>query len=216
MHIKSRARTLMYISARPVALVEAMGFVDWLFSLLGLFGLHTKHKSIVFLGLDNAGKTTLMHLLIKNELLTHTPTVHPTSEEMTVGGVQFTAFDLGGHEQARRVWKDYTTAVDAVVFIIDMADRERSREAHHELHALLACEDLIGVPFLVLGNKIDVPGSMTEQEARQTFTIPAGSDVVQAGMTPIALHMCSLVQRRGYTEGFKWIGAQRSRGADEL
>lgn len=177
-------------------------------------------------GLDNAGKTTLMHMLKDQRLATHQPTQYPTSEELSLGTIKFKAFDLGGHKAARSVWKDYYVTVDAVVFLVDASDTDRLPEAAKELNGLLSEESMQKAPFLVLGNKIDLRGACHEQQLRnylglrtttgkdkqqqQESTSPFGAsgvsmDAHQAPSQPIEIFMCSVKKRQGYKEGFQWL-----------
>ena len=73
------------------------------------------------------------------------------------GDLELTGFDLGGHKQVRRIWKDYYEAVDAVVFMLDASDISRLAEAKSELQLVINDEDLRRrrIPILILANKID-------------------------------------------------------------
>lgn len=128
-----------------------------------------------------------------------------------MGGIVFTTYDLGGHAQARRVWKNYFPAVDAIVFIVDAADRPRFLEAKAELDGLLSDEEIADCPVLVLGNKIDKHGSAPEDELKASLGL--GGQTTGKGKIarselsgrPIEIFMCSVKRRTGYGDGFRWL-----------
>lgn len=181
---------------------------------LALIGLVPENSKILFLGLDNAGKTTLLHMLRDDRITTHNPTLHPHAEELYIGSRRFRAFDLGGHEAARRIWKDYYADVDAIIFLVDAADRTRMQEAKNELHYLFNTESLRHVPFAILGNKIDIPTACSLDELRSFLELPApfahgygmgNQGAMRQGGGPVEVFMVSLVNKMGYSAAFRWV-----------
>ena len=137
----------------------------WAYKALAKMGIFLKKGKLLVLGLDNAGKSTLLTVLKQNEVVPTAPTHQPVTDEIKVGHLKLRAVDMGGHEIARRMWLQYSHEADGVVYIVDACDRERFMEAALELHKLLAASALPPhCAVLILGNKGDLPHSATQEE----------------------------------------------------
>ena len=128
-----------------------MFLFDWFKGILNSLGLAKKSGKILFLGLDNAGKTTLLRRLKDDRMVQHTPTLYAHMEELTLGNINLKAYDLGGHKAARRAWKNYTPKVDGIIYMVDTCAHNRFGESKQELDALLEQEELANVPVVILG-----------------------------------------------------------------
>jgi GTP-binding protein SAR1 len=101
--------------------------------------------------------------------------------------------------------------VDAVVYLVNAYDKERFDESKKEFDALLSDESLGNVPFLVLGNKIDIPYAASEDELRyhlglSNFTTGKGKvNLSDSNVRPMEVFMCSIVKKMGYGDGFIWV-----------
>lgn len=186
-----------------------MGFWDWLNGWLEWLGLRNKSGRLLMLGLDNAGKTTLLECLKTGTFRQFDQTKSYHVQELTIEGIHFKAFDLGGHEVARQSWTDYFVDVSAIVFMVDAACPERFQEAKIQLDNLLNDESIKNTPFLILGNKIDIDGAVREEELGAALGIfnmtPESQSTRTPGVRPLRIFMCSVKKKSGYAQGFRWL-----------
>jgi len=125
---------------------------------------------VLLIGLDAAGKTTLLYKVKLNESITTIPTIGFNVESVEpVKGLTLTVFDVGGQEKIRRLWKHYTQNVDAVVWMVDSNDQTRFAESKEELFGIIREHDLHGVPILLFANKQDLPQARSVTEITQAI-----------------------------------------------
>ena len=117
-------------------------------------------KKVLFLGLDNAGKSTLLFQMRDQEFRETVPTVGLNVEQIKYKNDNFTLWDVSG--QATRLWKHYFDKIHAIIFVIDSSDSERLSKAKTLLNRCIADNDLVAAPFLVFANKQDLPEKLSE------------------------------------------------------
>ncbi|CAF1006948.1 unnamed protein product [Adineta ricciae] len=112
---------------------------------------------ILMLGLDAAGKTTILYKLKLDENLQTIPTLGFNVEQVSpCPGVSFTVWDIGGQELIRKLWQHYYQNSDGLIFVIDSCDAERMNEAREELHGILSSPAMSNIPVVILANKQDL------------------------------------------------------------
>ncbi|XP_067939271.1 uncharacterized protein [Watersipora subatra] len=120
---------------------------------------------ILMVGLDNAGKTTIMYKLKLNEVVTTIPTIGFNVETITPKkGLTFTVWDVGGQSRIRLLWKHYYQNTQGLIYVVDSCDRSRIEEAREELSYLLESKEMTGVPVVILANKQDLPNAASCSE----------------------------------------------------
>jgi small GTP-binding protein len=126
-----------------------------------LMSLFEKKANILMLGLDSAGKTTILYKLKLDTLVTTIPTIGFNVENVKFKSLNMTVWDVGGQEKIRPLWRHYYQNIDAVIFVIDSNDGGRLDEVSKELHSLMAEDELREATVLILCNKQDLPHALS-------------------------------------------------------
>ena len=117
----------------------------------GLFG--KRDMRILMVGLDAAGKTTILYKLKLGEIVTTIPTIGFNVETVEYKNISFTVWDVGGQDKIRPLWRHYFQNTQGLIFVVDSNDRERVGEARDELHRMLQEDELRDAVLLIFANK---------------------------------------------------------------
>merc|ERR1711975_11579 len=128
----------------------------------GLIG--KREMRILMVGLDAAGKTTVLYKLKLGEVVTTIPTIGFNVETVEYKNINFTVWDVGGQDKIRPLWRHYFQNTQGLIYVVDSNDRERISEAAEELQKMLREDELRDATLLVFANKQDLPNAMSVSE----------------------------------------------------
>merc|ERR1712203_175294 len=168
-----------------------------------LFG--KKQMRILMVGLDAAGKTTILYELKLGEIVTTIPTIGFNVETVEYKNICFTVWDVGGQDKIRPLWRHYFQNTQGLIFVVDSNDRERISEAQEELQKMLQEDELREATLLVFANKQDLPNAMTASE----LTDKLGLQNLRNRRWYIQA-TCA-VQGHGLYEGLDWLSSELSK-----
>ncbi|XP_052682621.1 uncharacterized protein LOC128163145 isoform X1 [Crassostrea angulata] len=126
---------------------------------------------LILVGLDGAGKTSLLYKLSLGDFVTTKPTLGFNVETISYNNNTITLWDMGGTPSIRRLWKHYYLNCHGMIFVIDGSARDRLQDADDLLTSLLMEKELHGIPMVFLANKKDIEGALTEKDVIEYFCL---------------------------------------------
>ena len=157
---------------------------------------------ILMVGLDAAGKTTILYQLKLGEMTNTAPTLGFNVETVSYKNIEFMVWDMGGQDAIRPLWRHYYENAQALIFVVDSADEERLDEAREELAKLMGEEQLKDAILLVYANKQDMPEALGVQEvadALELTSVQGRTWYIQAA---------SAASGDGIRDGLDWLAGK--------
>ena len=176
-----------------------MGFI---FSkILDFFSRSRNNFKIIILGIQNAGKTTILYRLSIGQLIKTTPTIGSNVEEIAYNNIKLQAWDLGGQESTRSLWSVYYVNTDAIIYVIDTHD-DNYDDSKTQFYKLLETDELKNAVILIYANKQDLPGAKNVSDIIQIYELDTIKDHIWH------IQPCSAHTGEGLITGMKWLSDQ--------
>mmetsp|Transcript_102178 Transcript_102178/g.181468 ORF Transcript_102178/g.181468 Transcript_102178/m.181468 type:complete len:179 (+) Transcript_102178:87-623(+) len=158
-----------------------------------------KEARILMLGLDNAGKTTILKKMSQEDISHIMPTQGFNIKSLVQDGFKLNVWDIGGQKTIRPYWSNYFESSDALIYVIDSSDRRRLEESGQELRELLAEDKLAAIPLLIFANKQDLLQATPAEEITEHLALGSISDRTWT------IQACSAKDGTGLDEGMAWL-----------
>eukprot|EP00729_Bicosta_minor_P002037 gene2037-25731_t len=164
-----------------------------------------KEMRILMLGLDAAGKTTILYRLRMGSPVTTTPTVGFNVETVSYKKIKMNVWDVGGQDKIRPLWRHYYTGTQGLIFVVDCADVDRIEEAKDEFHKIINDREMKDAIILIFANKQDLKAAITPE------AIP---DKMELNKLPSDrnwfVQPCVATTGDGLEEGLAWLAQHQN------
>ncbi|KAJ7325035.1 hypothetical protein JRQ81_018055 [Phrynocephalus forsythii] len=162
-----------------------------------------KQAQILMLGLDLAGKSTILYKLKFNDVFLTSPTIGFNVDTIETGAdIALTVWDVGGQHEMRTAWENYLENIDTLVYVVDSSDKQRLEEAKRGLELILRSDKVKNVPVIVLANKQDLPGAVGAEEITKRLNMKKHCHDRNWYVQP-----CCALTGEGLSEGFQKVAS---------
>ncbi|CAE7868811.1 Arl2 [Symbiodinium sp. KB8] len=156
---------------------------------------------MLILGLDNAGKTTIVKKFNGEDIDTISPTLGFQIKTLEYAGYKLNIWDVGGQKTIRSYWRNYFEETDGLIWVVDSSDRRRLRDCKEELFKVLKQEKLAGASLLIFANKQDLEGALSCEEIATVLELEGE----QFASRHWSITPCSAVTGDGLVTGVDWL-----------
>uniref|UniRef100_A0A8C6SNG2 ADP-ribosylation factor-like protein 3 n=1 Tax=Neogobius melanostomus TaxID=47308 RepID=A0A8C6SNG2_9GOBI len=154
---------------------------------------------LLLLGLDNAGKTTLLKQLAAEDISHITPTHGFNIQCVQSSGFKLNVWDIGGQRKIRPYWRNYFENTDVLIYVIDSSDKKRLEETSLQLFELLDEDMLAAVPLLIFANKQDLMTASSVSDLAECLRLHTIRDRMWQ------VQACSALTAEGLQDGMTWV-----------